>query len=52
LKNPIQILEDYWGHQQFLPMQEEVISTVLNGRDIIALLPTGGGKSLCFQIPA
>lgn len=52
MKNPKQILEEYWGYQQFLPMQEEVISTVLNGRDTIALLPTGGGKSLCFQIPA
>ena len=52
MNNPIQILDEYWGFTQFLPMQEEIITSVLNGRDSIALLPTGGGKSLCFQIPA
>ena len=52
MKKPIQILETYWGHPQFLPMQEEIISNVLNGRDTVALLPTGGGKSVCFQLPA
>lgn len=52
MKNPIQILEQYWGHRKFLPMQEEIISAVLNDRDTVALLPTGGGKSVCFQIPA
>ena len=52
MKKPIQILEDYWGHHQFLPRQEEIISTVLDGRDTVALLPTGGGKSVCFQVPA
>tara|TARA_R110000787_G_scaffold86285_12_gene184144 strand:- start:22784 stop:24682 length:1899 start_codon:yes stop_codon:yes gene_type:complete len=52
LKNPIQILDNYWGHRQFLPKQEEIITTILNGRDTVALLPTGGGKSVCFQIPA
>jgi ATP-dependent DNA helicase RecQ len=52
LKNPIQILDSYWGHREFLPKQEEIITTILNGRDTVALLPTGGGKSVCFQIPA
>ena len=52
MKKTIQILETYWGHHQFLPRQEEIISTVLDGRDTVALLPTGGGKSVCFQIPA
>ncbi len=52
MKNPRNILEHYWGHQNFLPMQEEIITTILNGRDTIALLPTGGGKSVCFQIPS
>jgi len=52
LNNPIQILEKYWKFNQFLPMQEEIIASILDGRDTIALLPTGGGKSVCFQIPA
>ena len=52
MKKTIQILENYWGHHQFLPRQEEIISTVLDGRDTVALLPTGGGKSVCFQVPA
>jgi len=52
LKHPVQILEKYWGFSQFLPMQEEIITSVLNDRDSVALLPTGGGKSVCFQIPA
>ena len=52
MKNPHQILKDHWGHSQFLPKQEEIITTILNGRDTIGLLPTGGGKSVCFQIPA
>lgn len=49
---PQQILEQYWGHQQFRPLQAEIISDVLNGTDVLALLPTGGGKSVCFQVPA
>ncbi|HTB06336.1 MAG TPA: ATP-dependent DNA helicase RecQ [Bacteroidia bacterium] len=47
-----QILTRYWGHTHFRPLQEDIINSVLEGKDTLALLPTGGGKSLCFQIPA
>ena len=47
-----QLLKKYWGHNQFRPLQEDIIKSVLNGYDTLALLPTGGGKSICFQIPA
>jgi ATP-dependent DNA helicase RecQ len=46
------ILKEYWGHSQFRPLQEDIIQSVLAGKDSLALLPTGGGKSICFQVPA
>ncbi|AEW03173.1 recombinase RecQ [Niastella koreensis] len=47
-----QILKEYWGHSNFRPLQEDIIAAVLNGKDTLALMPTGGGKSICFQVPA
>jgi ATP-dependent DNA helicase RecQ len=47
-----QILRDFWGHDEFRPLQEEIILSVLSGRDTLALMPTGGGKSVTFQVPA
>ncbi len=46
------ILKKYWGYHSFRPLQEEIIQAVLAGKDVLALLPTGGGKSICFQVPA
>ena len=50
--NEIEILKQYWGHNTFRPMQLDIIQSVLGGKDTMALLPTGGGKSVCFQVPA
>ena len=47
-----QILIQYWGHSTFRPLQEEIIQSVLARRDTLALMPTGGGKSVTFQVPA
>ncbi|MBS1510748.1 MAG: RecQ family ATP-dependent DNA helicase [Bacteroidetes bacterium] len=49
---PQEILHQYWGYTAFRPLQEEIIHAVLEGKDALAILPTGGGKSICFQVPA
>ena len=48
----IALLQKYWKHDKFRSLQKEIITSVLNGHDTFALMPTGGGKSVCFQIPA
>ena len=48
----LEILKKYWKHDQFRSLQKEIIDSVLSGQDTFALLPTGGGKSICFQVPA
>ncbi|MDX9865232.1 MAG: DNA helicase RecQ, partial [Anaerolineaceae bacterium] len=52
MRPPQSILKDIFGYDSFLPLQREVIENVLAGRDTLAIMPTGGGKSLCYQIPA
>ncbi len=50
--SPREILKEYWGYSAFRPLQEEIIGAVLAQKNTVALLPTGGGKSICFQVPA
>ena len=48
----LETLKEYWGYDSFRPKQEEIVSSALEGKDVLAILPTGGGKSVCFQVPA
>lgn len=52
MSSPLSVLKQYWKHAQFRPLQEDIINSLLKGQDTLALLPTGGGKSVCFQVPA
>jgi ATP-dependent DNA helicase RecQ len=49
---PEEFLKKHWGYSQFRPGQLDIVNSILNGNDTLALLPTGGGKSICFQVPA
>ncbi len=51
MESPVAILKKYWRYDQFRPLQEDIVNSVLAGHDTLALLPTGGGKSVCFQVP-
>ena len=48
----LEVLRQYWGYDSFRPMQGDIISAAADGKDVLAILPTGGGKSVCFQVPA
>ncbi|SHI33995.1 RecQ family ATP-dependent DNA helicase [Aquimarina spongiae] len=50
--SPLQILQKYWNHNGFRPLQEDIVDAILEGQDTFVQLPTGGGKSICFQVPA
>lgn len=52
MSTPLQVLKKYWGYPAFRPLQEDIINSALSNKDTLALLPTGGGKSICFQVPA
>lgn len=52
MPSPEQVLKQYWGYSAFRDSQKEIVESVLAGKDCLALLPTGGGKSICFQVPA
>ena len=48
---PQDVLKRYWGYDNFRPLQEDIINSVLEGKDTLGLMPTGGGKSITFQVP-
>ena len=51
MSKALEILEKYWGFKDFRPMQQDIVNAAIYGHDVLALLPTGGGKSICFQVP-
>lgn len=51
-RTPLEVLKEYWRYHSFRPMQKEVIESILSGRDTLGIMPTGGGKSITFQVPA
>lgn len=51
MDSPKSVLQQYWGFSAFKPLQEKIVNTVVSGNDCVAILPTGGGKSICYQVP-
>ena len=51
-QTPLDILREYWGYEAFRGIQSDIINSILEGKDTLGLMPTGGGKSICFQVPA
>jgi ATP-dependent DNA helicase RecQ len=51
MSSPLEILKSYWGYASFRPLQQKVIEEVIAGQDLLVLMPTGGGKSITFQVP-
>ena len=49
--SPLEVLREYWGYDGFRPQQEGIINAAIEGKDVLAIMPTGGGKSICFQVP-
>ena len=52
MQEALQILNKYWKHDSFRSLQKEIIESIHSGKDTLAILPTGGGKSICFQVPS
>src|SRR5665213_2401638 len=52
MQKPLDVLMNYWGYNAFRPLQQEIIDSVIAGNDTLAIMPTGGGKSICYQVPA
>lgn len=52
MEDSIILLKKFWGYESFRPGQEEIINHILNHEDCLAIMPTGAGKSICYQIPA
>lgn len=51
MRTPLSVLEEYWGYREFRPLQLDIIESVLHRKDTLAIMPTGGGKSICYQVP-
>jgi len=52
MTTPLEILQKYFGYNSFRSGQEEIINAIISGQNVLAILPTGGGKSICYQVPA